>query len=189
MVPVPGGDPTEFHRLDNFILQKLAGYRSPSLNQVMLELSALGSRSVIAVVTLAIFLLLGYFRDFRGSLYLGLVLVGATFWPELLKNIYGRARPEITESIAAYSGLSFPSGHSFGASAVYFGAALLASRYLVRPRDEALVFFFAGVLVITVGITRIYLGVHYPSDVVAGICAGGAWSFALAALFTTKKKT
>ncbi|MGY1779185.1 phosphatase PAP2 family protein [Geodermatophilus sp. SYSU D01036] len=97
-----------------------------------------------------------------------------------LKDLVGRARPAFENGGLVYEGLSYPSGHSSGVATLVTVALVLAWPRLTAPGRRAAV--AAGVaLAVLVGLTRVWLGVHYPSDVVGGLCLGTAWSL-LAAL-------
>ena len=92
-----------------------------------------------------------------------------------LKSYFARARPELAEALRNAHGYSFPSGHAMG-SAVTFGAlAYLAFRVLSRWRDRAAAIAFAATMILAIAASRIYLGVHWISDVGAGIAAGLIW--------------
>ncbi|MGY1829263.1 phosphatase PAP2 family protein [Geodermatophilus sp. SYSU D01180] len=96
-----------------------------------------------------------------------------------LKELVGRARPAFENGGLVYEGLSYPSGHSSGIATLVTVALVLAWPRLTAPGRRAAV--TAGVaLAVLVGLTRVWLGVHYPSDVVGGLCLGTAWSLLVA---------
>ncbi|MGY1729430.1 phosphatase PAP2 family protein [Geodermatophilus sp. SYSU D01062] len=96
-----------------------------------------------------------------------------------LKELVGRARPAFENGGLVYEGLSYPSGHSSGIATLVTVALVLAWPRLTAPGRRAAV--AAGVaLAVLVGLTRVWLGVHYPSDVVGGLCLGTAWSLLVA---------
>ena len=93
-----------------------------------------------------------------------------------LKNLFDRTRPTVVPQLDTVHTLSFPSGHAMVSAAVYLSLAVLAAR-LVRPRHaKVYVVAVAATLTVAVGVTRVYLGVHYPTDVLAGWIAGGLWA-------------
>lgn len=179
--PVEGDHETP--TFDQSVLRVAASFRAPHLNQAMTDLTALGSVSVITVFCVALLTLLFFLRDWVGMAYLAITVGGGALWPQLLKPFFGRARPGVTDHLVNVSDLSFPSGHSFGAASAYLAFAFLASRYFRDPLRELVIFFFAAMVIFLVGISRIYLGVHFPSDVIAGACAGSAWALTVSALF------
>lgn len=170
--------------LDRWLAGTLQGWRSPFLNQAMTDLTALGSFSVIAVLSLIVGSFLLMFRDRIGLAQFGIVLLGAAAWPGFLKGLFLRPRPDAGEHLVTVLDASFPSGHAFGAMAVYVTLALLSARHLGRRRREGLVLLLVGIVVFLVGLSRIYLGVHYPTDVFAGFGAGLAWATGVAAVIS-----
>lgn len=105
-----------------------------------------------------------------------------------LKALFARARPELAEALRDAHGYSFPSGHAMG-SAVTFGAlAYLALRVLPRWRQRSAAIAFACTMILAISASRIYLGVHWISDVGAGICAGVIWVVAATVAYETMRR-
>jgi len=101
----------------------------------------------------------------------------------LLKIGFERPRPQIFEWGTKAGSWSFPSGHAMTAAVGYFTVAYLAARLQKRRRERAVTFAAAGILVLAICVSRVYLGVHYPSDVLAGVIIGLAWAgFCMATL-------
>ena len=99
-----------------------------------------------------------------------------------LKELVGRPRPQFADGGARYGSLSFPSGHSSGVAALVCAGLVLAWPLLAPAARRA--WTAAGIaLVLLVGLTRLWLGVHFPSDVVGGWCLGGGWTLLVAAAF------
>lgn len=149
------------------------------LERALLNLSALGS---VAVTTLlvgvaALFLLLDQ-RPRQAMLVVGATVIAA-LGLTALKLAIGRERPTIVEHIEVVGGLSFPSGHSLIAAVLYPTLGMLVASNLRQRHLKVFVFTVAALLALIVGFTRVYLGVHYPSDVLGGWLLGVA--FALAA--------
>lgn len=103
-----------------------------------------------------------------------LALGGGMAFNLLLKWLYHRERPSI-HRLVEESGYSFPSGHSMAAFLFFGMMAMLLTLFVVSRAAKAVIILAAVVLILLVGISRIYLGVHYPSDVLAGFAAGGVW--------------
>jgi membrane-associated phospholipid phosphatase len=161
--------------LDKTIRAYVSGLRTKELTQMMTDLTALGSVSVIATIFAVFVSILITFRDWKGITFLSLVLAGGGLWPHLLKPVFARARPEETTWLVSVGEFSFPSGHSFGAAATYLAFAFYASQYARSWSQEVFFYILGGILAGVVGISRIYLGVHFPTDVLAGLCGGVAW--------------
>ena len=169
---------------DREVGQFVQSFRSPLLTQVATNLTALGSSSVLAVFALLAYAAVLAGRDRVGLLHLTLALVGAFLLPELLKSYFARERPDALLHLVPVRSLSFPSGHSFGAAACYATFAFFFARYVARRSIEIFCYVLAALIVATIGLTRVYLGVHYPTDVLGGISAGAAWAFFLDAAFS-----
>jgi undecaprenyl-diphosphatase len=174
----------ESHQFDAAVMDYLAQFRSDQLTQIAIDLTALGSVSVLSVFAILAYAVIIGTRDQWGFLHMTVTLLGALLWPWLLKPYFGRDRPNVIEPLVQVADLSFPSGHAFGAAAAYATFAFFCARFTRAHAAEVFCYFFAGLLIGVVGITRIYLGVHYPTDVLAGFSAGGAWAFFVAAVFT-----
>jgi undecaprenyl-diphosphatase len=173
----------EFREFDRSVTQWVSRFRSPVLNQVMIDLTALGSVSVVLTLFIVLASVLATYRDFRGLGYITIVLAGAGAWPLLLKSYFGRERPPEMDRLVEVASLSFPSGHSFGASAVYIGLAYYVTQYTRSWAHEVFFYCLGALLILVVGTTRIYLGAHFPTDVVAGLCGGIAWGLICASVF------
>lgn len=174
---------------DNKILKNFQEVRSTSLNQSMIDITALGSFSVIVLFTFLIITLILVHRDWHGLLYLFIILLGSSVLPGFIKNYFMRERPDILGRLTDVSSSSFPSGHSFGATVSYFSLAFLLSREVKNIRLEILYYALAAIVVGMVGTSRMYLGVHYPTDVVGGICSGLIWFSIVSIPFVYFSKT
>jgi undecaprenyl-diphosphatase len=140
------------------------------------DMTALGGGTVLvllcALVT-AFFWLAGMRR---AAVYVAIAVCGAALLSSGLKLAFERQRPDLVPHGQHVYTSSFPSGHSMLAAAVYLTLGLVASRFVPRRRLKAL-FLVAAVLVTgAVGFSRVYLGVHWPSDVLAGWAVGAAWA-------------
>lgn len=165
--------------LDEQVLSAIAGGRTAFATTVMVAITVLGNGLVLAlVVVTAAWLSIRRARRATAR-YLCAVGVSAGAATFVLKNTFARARPA-GEHLVAAGGYSFPSGHSLSSAAVYLALALVAVR--CRPRWGFPIWTGSVLLVCLVGFSRAYLGVHYPSDVVAGWAFGAALAFGLSFL-------
>ncbi len=146
------------------------------LKSTILNLSALGSVAVVTLIVglAAIFLMLVKRR--REAVLLVACAVGATVTLVVLKILFGRERPTVVSALATEVDLSFPSGHSLIASAVYPTLGLLLARTLSDRQLKVYVLAAAAGLTLMIGFTRIYIGVHYPTDVLGGWMLGLSWA-------------
>jgi len=164
------GDTRHF---DQAIREWVHRYASPGMTSAMTAISLLGYNLLIVelVIALAIFAKL---RWRRAALWLTVAMTGSLVLDLVLKYIYHRTRPMAYFGMAPHS-YSFPSGHAL-CSFCFYGvlAGLLSAR--TKPLAwKLLIWIAATTLVIAIGLSRIYLGVHYPSDVVAGYLAATVW--------------
>lgn len=150
-------------------------YASPTLTSVMRFVTALGSTQTLVVLGLCavtIFFVAGRRRD----LFLfAVTMAGASVLNVMLKLSFGRARPTAFFDTPLPSSYSFPSGHALLSLCFYGALAVAVAPRLRRPAARAAVWAAAGLLAALIGFSRIYLGVHYPSDVVAGYAAALVW--------------
>lgn len=142
----------------------------------------LGSTAWRAAVVLAVGGYLLRRRVPRSAAYLAAAVVGGGLLDGLLKVVVRRSRPALPNPLAHAGGASFPSGHAFGATVLY-GALLVLALPGLRAGRRTLVVALVSVLVALIGASRVVLGVHYPSDVVAGWLLGLAWLVGTTAAF------
>lgn len=165
----------QLHAFDSSIQQTLVSMRSEELTPTVRVITDLGDRyayfAVIGILTLI------FLQKRKGKLALQILFVsGLSAWATVvLKNTYQRQRPGI-EHLVEIGGLSFPSGHALSAMAFYSFCIYLIWRYMRWPAWRIVLTLMCGLLIVAIGASRVYLGVHYPSDVIAGFVAGLIWS-------------
>ena len=155
----------------------------------VMHISALGSS---VVTTLIVIIVTGFFALAGHWRYAGLVVassVGCAVVMSLLKGLFERARPTVVTHLDPPGGLSFPSGHSTISAALYMTLAVLIARTLDKRRLRVYVVCMGVLMMVLIGVSRLYLGVHYPTDVLAGWCIGSAWALGCWALMTRLQRT
>jgi len=144
--------------------------------QAVVDLTALGGMAVLTLITLLSALYLGVARRLTSALWLALAVAGGLALSHSLKLLFERPRPDVIEHVVAVSTASFPSGHATNSAVVYLTlAAIIAREHGHRPLRIYVI--AAGIfLTVLVGSTRLILGVHWPSDVLAGWILGAGWA-------------
>ena len=171
--------------IDNEILRALRRPENPAiplgpswLPEVARDVTALGSG---VDLTLASTTLVGYLclkRRFRAAGYLIASVGSGLLLCRLLKDLFVRRRPTAVAPLTHFDPESFPSGHSMGSAIVYLTLGGIISRQFGGWVTKAYFLSVALIITLLVGLSRLYLGVHYPSDVLAGWAAGSLWSSA-----------
>ena len=149
------------------------------LTQSAIDFSALGGFTVLWLFGAFALGFLLYVKRRAEAGWLAASLVGASVINALLKIVLHRPRPEVVPHLTHVSNASFPSGHAMISAAVYLTLGIMLAEAQPKLRARAYLVTFAGLLVVLIGCSRVYLGVHWPSDVVAGWCFGSVWALAV----------
>lgn len=175
----------EFVHMDKVILSFIQSLETSFLTAIMKFFSVIGSGSSINIIAFIGVLVLYLFFHYESELLLfALVLMGSHYFFRFLKVIFQRVRPDFHRLIEI-GGYSFPSGHAMNAIAVYGILSFLLWRHIPSRMGRIILVTFSTLMIFLIGFSRIYLGVHYPSDVLAGYFAGAflllisIWSFQL----------
>jgi undecaprenyl-diphosphatase len=177
---VRGGGTQAF---DDAVMRWIALHQNPKIQAVMLEVTALGTGTVVGMLVLVA----GMFLWLNSHKHSALLLIAATVGGILLNNLlkigFSRPRPQIFEWGTHAASSSFPSGHAMSSIVVYGTVAYLAARLQQRAATRVLTMLLAGVIIVAICGSRVYLGVHFPSDILAGLMIGLAWAgFCMAVL-------
>jgi undecaprenyl-diphosphatase len=166
---------------DRAILLWMAARRTPALTGFMVGVTTLGSKIFLAALILVALTILIVRRDRRAAVHLIVASLGMGALEWVTKGVLERARPTEVAHLVKASGFSYPSGHSLATAALYLTMALIVSSHLRARAARAALVAGVALLVVLVGLSRVYLGVHYPSDVLGGISLGASWALVLAA--------
>lgn len=171
------------HSVDERLLLALRDPANPAnplgpawLEEMGRDFTALGGIGVLTLITLSA---LGYLllaRQYRHAILTLSAVVGGILLSNLLKFGFDRPRPDLMLHESVVYTTSFPSGHSMMAAVTYLTLAALLNSAQRRRRLQAYLLLVAILMTLLVGLSRVYLGVHWPSDVLAGWTAGAAWA-------------
>ena len=174
------GDTLEFDK------RMLAGLRkadNPSqpigpawLEMAALDITALGGPTVLGMTVLAVVGFLVLHGMYRNAAFVFVASVGGWLLNDLLKELFARPRPEVVPHLRRVMSLSFPSGHALTSAAVFLTLGALLMRVAQSRLAKFYCMFIAMLATLLVGATRVYLGVHYPTDVLAGWLIGTSWA-------------
>ncbi len=140
------------------------------------DISAMGGAGVVIVLSS---LVIGYLllrRQWQQALLLVVAITGGHWLSNGLKAAYARERPSVVPHLTQVSSASFPSGHSTVSAVVYLTMGILLARAAEKKREKIYFLAAAFVIVFLIGLSRVFLGVHYPTDVLAGWSVGIAWA-------------
>ena len=140
------------------------------------DVSALGGFTVLTLLTILAGGFLLITKKYVDALVLLAAVLGATALSEGLKLGYDRPRPDLVAHAVETLGSSFPSGHATLSAATYLTIGALVAHAQERRRVKTYIHVTAILLALMIGVSRVYLGVHWPTDVLAGWCVGAAWS-------------
>lgn len=177
----------ELGAFDDAITAEVLSWQSPGLSSYLAGITHLGDRIAYVVLSVVLFI---YFYVRKGNLIfalqavLVLIVAGAlSFW---LKDLIDRPRPEAVHDLGIRT-KSFPSGHSMSSIAFYGFLIYLSWRMYKNRVKKIFITFLLTVLILSIGLSRIYLQVHYPSDVFSGFAAGGICLIIFIMLFSVMR--
>ena len=162
-------------RTDERLADWLHGRATDPFTDVFRAITMLGNFTTLIVVVVIAVAVLWRRGERTDALFVAVAFLGAQVLSSGMKLGFRRERPFFPDPLATESTFSFPSGHALVSLAVYGSIALVVARRLPRRRDRILLLAATGLLVLAIGFSRLYLGVHFLSDVLAGYAAGIAW--------------
>ncbi|MEX1029668.1 MAG: phosphatase PAP2 family protein [Paenibacillaceae bacterium] len=161
-------------QIDEWLIQHIQRMESTILTNCMKFFSFIGSGWVVGILAIGVIILLILLKHYLEIIILVVTVCGSVLLNMYLKLLFERARPTI-HPIIIETGYSFPSGHSMNAFTFYGIVTLLMWRHLPSHVGRILLFVFSLFMILTIGMSRIYLGVHYPSDVIGAYLASCTW--------------
>lgn len=180
---VVNGNP---HAFDEAILLALRQPGDPTtpiggskVGHVMRDLTVLGSAPVLTLISVAVLVFLILRRERASALFLAVAIIGGQALGHLAKNGFARPRPDVVPHLVDVVTASFPSGHSMMSAVTYLTLGVMLARTETQFRMRVFYISVAVFLTFLVGISRLFLGVHWPSDVLAGWTLGSAWALSV----------
>lgn len=175
--------------LTNFDTALLRAFRNPTdpalplgphwLERAMTDITTLGGTVVLTLTTLFAFIVLLILHQRKSACLLLCTIFGGFLVNRALKAIIARPRPDVVPHLVEISSLSFPSGHAMMAMIAWLTIGTLLAQQTASAVLKRYIFVFAVFLSVLIGVSRLYLGVHWPSDIVAGWTLGGTWVVAM----------
>jgi membrane-associated phospholipid phosphatase len=172
----------ELEAFDHHIINIVQSFINDRMTAFMFSVTFLGSVKWIVYLAASAGIILMVFKKWALSVFLLAGSGGGALFNWLLKWIFKRERPDILPLLTE-TGYSFPSGHSMGSFIFYGASAYILVHLFSRISLKLLAVLANSLIILLIGISRIYLGVHYPSDVIGGFLAGGTWLAACIILF------
>ncbi|GLK68039.1 phosphatase PAP2 family protein [Hansschlegelia plantiphila] len=142
----------------------------------MIDITSLGGVTVLTMIATLVVAYLVVTARYANAALVTASVVGGAILTRAMKFSFARPRPELVDHLVPVSSMSFPSGHAMTSAITYLTLGALLARTEKRFRVRALIFSVAVLLTLAIGVSRVYLGVHYPTDVLAGWSLGGAWA-------------
>jgi undecaprenyl-diphosphatase len=177
----------EAFSFDKTILLWIHQFANPAWDTVMLNITRLGNPLIVVLIALIALAVLWGRRNYQEAKIFLLNGLGGAILSYGLKLVFSKSRPQLWNSPILETSYSYPSGHALGSMVLYgFLAYLLATTY---PKYAKVFYCIAAILIILIGLSRLYLGVHWPTDVIAGYGVGFLWiTFCITMLKLQKNK-
>ena len=173
----------EMHKFDEWLLRLVRRTDNPALligppwlAEAVTDFTALGSTAILTTVVLCAIGYLALLHRYGAATFVLVAAAGGGLLSVALKQVFARTRPDVVPHLVTVEGLSFPSGHSMAAAVIYLTLGALLARFVARRPIRVYVIGISLGLTCLIGITRVCLGVHYPTDVLAGWAAGLGWA-------------
>jgi undecaprenyl-diphosphatase len=173
----------ETHAFDRAVMLALRESLDPDdplgpawLEQAARDVTSLGGTTVLVLLSLASIGFMLLIRKWGAAIFVTVSILGGTLLSTLLKSWFDRPRPDLVPHAVEVTSASFPSGHAMLAMTTYLTLGAVLAEVEEKRRIKVYIIGWAVFLALLVGSTRVYLGVHWPSDVLAGWCIGSAWA-------------
>ena len=163
----------EAFAFDKSILLGIHAFTNPTLDRIMHFITGFNNPDFVSIVAGIAFVLLLIKRCYPEAKIFVIDCAGGVVLSYGLKSVFGKARPDLWQSAIEEVSFSYPSGHALGSTVLYgFLAYLFATRF---PQYSWLIYLLAVSLILAIGLSRLYLGVHWPTDIIGGYGIGFLW--------------
>ena len=173
----------DMRAFDHYIMLALRSPVDPSIpigprwfNTAMLDITAVGGTAVISAIATFVAGYLAVTRKIGLALFVVLAVSGGAILSTLLKSFFNRPRPDLVARLVDVNSASFPSGHAMNSAVIYLTLGVLLANTHTEPAVRIYILSVAIILTLMIGFSRVYLGVHWPSDVLAGWTIGASWA-------------
>jgi membrane-associated phospholipid phosphatase len=163
----------EAFSFDRSCLLWIHQFATPQLDRLMLLITALGDPPTVITIFISTIAWLGMKRRSTDGIRFAVICVGGLLINQVMKSFFAKPRPELWTRLISEHSFSFPSGHAVGSMVVYGFIAYIFAREL--PIYKKYIYAVASILIFAIGFSRLYLGVHYPTDIIAGYGVGLFW--------------
>ncbi len=162
-------------RIDTAVYEWFGSQRTPGMNALFVTIATVGGVVGMSALVVTVLAVLIARRRFRWAAYLGITAASGALLNQLLKFHFLRQRPDLKAAVSDALGYSFPSGHAMAATIILGALAYLAARSIRTWKSKSAALAALATLAFAIGVSRLYLGVHWTSDVGAGFAAGLLW--------------
>ena len=164
----------EAFSLDRSLLLWIHQFANPQIDGLMLFITALGDPGMVITVFISTIVWLGMKRRYSDGIRFLIICAGGLLINQVMKLFFAKSRPELWTRLISEHSFSFPSGHAVGSMVVYGFIAYILAREL-DLFIKIYIYAVASTLIVAIGFSRLYLGVHYPTDIIAGYGVGILW--------------
>jgi undecaprenyl-diphosphatase len=163
----------EAFAFDKTILLWIHSFANPTLDRIMQFITSFNNPDLVSIIAGVALILLLWKRCYSEAKIFAIDCAGGVILSYGLKSVFGKTRPDLWQSAIEEVSYSYPSGHALGSTVLYgFLAYLFATRF---PQFSGLIYLLAVVLIGSIGLSRLYLGVHWPTDILGGYGIGFLW--------------